>query len=410
LANPSPEQNNKKILIPFLKAGIKVLSELTNVTFNKKEVYPLKGNKSVGDVKIEIPVVGDIETRVVFDFPRSFAFKLAKLMVGEMAQEADVELLQSAILEVGNMISGNAMGFLEELNIDCDIEPPKAMIGKNMQVFSPQSQIGVIEFTSEIGDFNIYILLKEEKILDPAGILLFNITDIISNYIVEYFIPKGFSVYSTSDLDMALQILDKKEVVLVFMNQIHNYNISLEDQVSKMKDKNPNIRIVFYSTSGEWNQPLFKKFNQNILGYIPRAFDSARTAKALIMILDKIGIKYNQKRKHVRVRISSDDKVMGMIYKKNEDGELDIVNAKVKDLSIGGALLEMDLKDAEQFKEQEIISRCQLKLKGSMVRSTAQIMKKVEGTLGVSFMDMDDDDVKKISYFIHNKMKELVKP
>jgi len=410
LSKEPSNHDNSKILIPFLKAGMKVLSEISNVKFNKKEVYPFKGNKSIGDVKIEIPVIGDIETRVIFDMPRDFAFKLAKSMVGDMNAVDDINLLQSAILELGNMISGNAMGFLEEVSLDCDIKTPKAYVGPTAQLFNAQTHIGVIEFTSEMGDFNIYVVLKEEKTLDATGILLLNITEIIANHIIEFFIPRGFSVYSATYEEDALKVVEKQEIVMVFINLLHNYSFNPESFIEKAKALKPNLRFLFYAAPNEWNGKLAQSFPGAVLGYIPRAFDAQKTSKALVMVLDKVGVKYNQQRRHVRIALTSDDKAMAIILKDlHGEGEKNMVNATIEDISIGGALFVVQPSDAEFFKERMIFPRCQIKLKGFVIRAKIQIVKKNENSLGVLFMEITDDDIKKISYFIHQKLAEVVK-
>ncbi|OHD11140.1 MAG: hypothetical protein A2Y41_01740 [Spirochaetes bacterium GWB1_36_13] len=402
--------NFTQILIPFLKSGIKVLNELTGVKFEKKEVYQHTGNKSIGEIKIEIEVIGDIKTKVYFDMSKTFAYKLAKhILQMNTDDDNDTELMESAIHEVGNMIAGNATGFLEDMNLDCDIKTPKAILGKDVEIFTPNTQIGVIEFTGPIGDFNIYIVIhEEERFLDPAGILLYNIPDVISNFIVEFFIPRGFSVYSCNNEEDAWKMFDHKEIVLVFIN--YNQRFDHESMLSKWLNKVPNLRIIFYSSPTEWSDKMLKKFPNTVLGYIPRAFDSLKTAKAIILILDKIGIKYNQKRKHVRVELRGDDKSVAILYRKiHLEDEKDIINANILDLSIGGALLEIPTQQIDNFPEKLVIPRCQLNLRGHVIRTKAQIMKKIDNKLGISFIEITEDDVKRISFFIHSKLAEIVK-
>lgn len=403
--------NYSQILIPFLKAGINVLSQITSKKFHKKEVYPMMGDKSIGDVKIEIEVIGDIKSRIVIDMPRTFAFKLAKSMLEEIETEENVELMQSAILEVGNMITGNAMGYLEEQKLDCDIKTPKSHIGHNLVIFNKNCQIGVIEFSSEIGDFNLYVLLKEESDdLDATGILLFNIPEVISNSIIEFFIPKMFSVYSSNEELHALQIIEKEEVALIFINNIHIYNFDVNNFINKVLEKKPNTRFIFYSSPNEWNQNLITKHPNIVLGYIPRAFDSIKTAKALIVALEKIGIKYNPKRKHIRINITDHDKVSAILYKdlKSEDKN-DIINVKVNDVSLGGALIEVPLNKISDFKQGYVFPRFHLKLKGYVLRPVAKIVSINESLIGISFVDITEDDTKKISFFVHEKLKSVVK-
>lgn len=396
------DAQSTKILIPFLKAGIKVLNELTSLTFQKKNVYTFTGNKSIGEVKIEIPVIGDIETRVVFDMSRTFAFKLAKMMMGDLdGEDEDVEMLQAAILEVGNMIAGNAMGFLEESNIDCDIKPPIAHIGKDAQVFDDSAQLGVIEFDSQMGLFNIYIVMKELKVEEPAHLLLFNVPDVLRDFLINFFIPKGFAVFSTNDYDVALKIIKTYPIKLLFFNQMPRYQTDLNIQLKTFRELRPNVKIVFLSSSKEWDASVLSDFKGTALGYIPRAFDNLKTAKALIMIFNKIGVLFTQKRKHVQVEMN--DHTQALLYL-DPHGE-QIVSGDLMSLSVSEASVELEnLRDLEFLKEKQIIPLCQLKLKGNMTRIRAQIKSITGNKVVLHFIKMGDEDLQKVSFFIHQRL------
>ncbi len=396
----------KKILTPFLKAGLKVLNELTNITFHKNQVYPHKGNKSIGDVKIEISVIGDIETKVIFDMSKEFAFKIAKIMLGEIEESS--EILQDAVLESGNMIAGNAMGFLEEFMVDCDIKPPTAIIGSDVKVFSEDTQIGVIEFNSKIGNFNIYVI-TEEPVSKPTGILLNNIPEIITTFLVDHFIPRGLTIYSMqSEADALKAIENQKDIVLLFMNTIYSSKSNIAELIKKVKEVRPNIYVICYSKQSDWDNQIVHDFPNTVLGYIPRAFDTAKTAQVIVMVLNKIGVRYNQKRKHIRIKISAIDNISAILYKGLSGETENILNAAIEDISVGGALLTVPLNEVKNFQEGTEIPRCHLKLKGFVVRAKAVITKKIDNNLAVQFVDILDDDIKKISHFIHEKLRDVV--
>ncbi|HOJ49859.1 MAG TPA: chemotaxis protein CheX [Spirochaetota bacterium] len=400
-------ENNIKIVIPFLKAAIKVLNEITTIKFNKKEVYPLDGHKSIGDIKVEIRIVGDIETRIIFDFPRDLAFKLAKDVVGNALSEYDTKMLEASILEMSNMIAGNAMGFLEEINLNCNIMPPKVYIGKNINIFYKNTKLGVIELTSPIGDFNIYLVLKEDIILDPAGIVLYNITEIVTSFFIEVFIPKGFSIYSVNDITMLCELIKSKDISLVFIGVFNLISHkSLYEIMDKILNVSPNIKIVFYCSEKEWNKELYEKYKNNLLGYIPKHFDNIKTAKAMVLLLERIGVKYNVARKHVRVKLSDEDKAKLIIYSGLKD--INTLTVKILDISVGGVLVEFPPQNISEVSVGSIFEG-QFSLKGFVVKAKLRVQNINENMIGLSFLELTDDDVRKISFFIHEKLNEVVK-
>ena len=401
-------ENNIKIIIPFLKAAIKVLSEISSIVFSKKEVYPFEGEKSIGEIKVEIKVKGDIETRLIFDFPRDLAYKLAKDVVGNTLTEYDNKMMEAAILEIANMIAGNAVGFMEEIKLNCNIMPPKVYIGKNANVFYKNTKLGVIELTSSVGDFNIYIILKEDIVLDPTGIVLFNITDILTSFFIEVFIPKGFSIYSVNDTDSLCAIIKSRDVSIVFLGIFNLLSIkNLDDMIQSMVNTSPNIKILFYCSEKEWSDELYKKYKNNILGYIPKHFDNLKTAKAMVVLLDKIGVKYNVMRKYIRVSISENDKAKCIIYGGLED--VNTLHVKIVDISIGGMLLEVEPQYTQLFKIGGLLD-AQLILKGFMIKAKIRVQNINENKIGVSFIGLLDEDVKKIAFFIHEKLNEVILP
>lgn len=409
--------NFRKILSPFLKAGIKVLSELTDMKFTRQDVYSFTGNKSIGDVKIEIEIQGDIKSRVVFDMPRDFAFKLAQIMVGDETLSADSELLQSAILEMGNMISGNAMGFLEEYKINSDIKTPQAYIGKDKALFSEKTQIGVIEFTSELGPFNIYVVMEEEQIPVTEGILLVHIPDNITQHIVEFFMPKGLGVFSASTEQEGLNAVKNQKISLVFANQISSYTFDIYSFIDKILRQNPAARILFFSIQSDWdkwvkNNRISEIYPHAVLGFVPRSIDSFRIVKTLMLVLEKINIKLAIKRKPVLIKVTKDDKTKTVIYPlQNPDKAKDdeVILGELEEISLEHALIEIPAHLANVLKSQDVIPRLQFNLKGAVIRAKAKVLEKNKNKIHIAFMDISGDGTLKMASFIHYKLSEQLK-
>ncbi|WP_457944579.1 chemotaxis protein CheX [Caproiciproducens sp. LBM24188] len=121
---------NDGIFIPFSKATGEAFKMMLNLEASTEEpevrdVVPNTGS----DLNIAIDVTGDLTGEVLYRFPKKTALEMVKIMCGMEFEEID-EFVTSAMGEIANIISGNAMTGLSEQNIICDIQPPKVLVGE----------------------------------------------------------------------------------------------------------------------------------------------------------------------------------------------------------------------------------------------------------------------------------------
>ena len=69
----------------------------------------------------------------------------------------------SALGEVANIISGNAMTYLNSENYRCDISPPHVMFGTSQSLSMATDVALVIPMLTSIGEFEINVALRETK-------------------------------------------------------------------------------------------------------------------------------------------------------------------------------------------------------------------------------------------------------
>jgi len=152
--------SNFKYVNPFIISAIKVIKETTDVDIERKRLYSRFGKVSIGGVGIILNIKGDIEGRVVYEFSRGITMRLASKMIEKsMIQFNDPskfrELLESAIMELANIISGNAITVLSDLGYSCMITPPQIFLGKGVILIPKKDSTVVIELKSEFGEFMI---------------------------------------------------------------------------------------------------------------------------------------------------------------------------------------------------------------------------------------------------------------
>jgi len=121
-----------------------------------KDLVPSK------EANVIIGTTGDLSGSVLYSFPKEMALAMVKIMSGMELKELDSFVL-SALGEVANIISGNAMTYLNSGNYRCDISPPHVMLGMTHSLSMATDAALVIPMLSSIGDFEINVSLAETK-------------------------------------------------------------------------------------------------------------------------------------------------------------------------------------------------------------------------------------------------------
>jgi len=147
---------------PFVQASFSVLEMVLGAR-------PIKGEMAVQPTtfvsqqcNVVCGVTGQVQGQVIYGMSLTTADKIASTMLGQTIKTFDA-LAASAIGELGNMISGNAMQFLSEAGWICDITPPTIMRGKNVQISTISIPAIVIPMTLNEGQLYVTIGLQGRK-------------------------------------------------------------------------------------------------------------------------------------------------------------------------------------------------------------------------------------------------------
>lgn len=116
---------------PFLEAVKLVLGEL-GVRDIKKGCVKLKDEMYIDkDITAFLGIVGEIKGNVSFSFDYETAMKIVSQMIIGMPVTELKELERSALAELANMITGNAVCLLKGYK-ELDITPPSVIMGKDI--------------------------------------------------------------------------------------------------------------------------------------------------------------------------------------------------------------------------------------------------------------------------------------
>ncbi|HHT72122.1 MAG TPA: chemotaxis protein CheX [Firmicutes bacterium] len=114
------------------------------------------------EANVVIGVTGDLAGSLLYSFPKNMALEMVRIMSGMEMTELDA-FVTSAMGELANIISGNAMTRLFESNFRCDIVPPQILIGGGQSLSMATPQAIVLQLQTSIGAFEVSISLRTAK-------------------------------------------------------------------------------------------------------------------------------------------------------------------------------------------------------------------------------------------------------
>lgn len=148
---------------PIYTAAKEVFSNMFGWGLEKGDLRIEENIISNNKANISIGITGDLRGTILFSFPENMALKIVEEMAGMEFNEID-KFVASAIGELANIISGNAMNNFYNNKYTCDIVPPQITIGENKTFTTASKNVLVIPLNTDIGDFELYISVSEHKI------------------------------------------------------------------------------------------------------------------------------------------------------------------------------------------------------------------------------------------------------
>jgi hemerythrin len=118
-----------QFIVNFADSACEVLSQMLNLTVQTDPNAPPPGGQ-VSDLNVSIGIVGDHKGSAEFSFPLVTALRLVQHMT--MTDPSGLSgIMESALREIANIISGNAASRIAEAGYVCDITPPKMYRGQH---------------------------------------------------------------------------------------------------------------------------------------------------------------------------------------------------------------------------------------------------------------------------------------
>lgn len=147
------------LINPFLESARTVIEQVINVR-------PTTGQLGIKDIKfvenyiwIQIGMTGQMSGDIVFGLSEEVALKLVSAMMGGFSVTELDDMSQSAISELGNMISGNASTMLYNQGVIVDITPPKLIHSANAAGFTAKKVLTIPLIIEQIGELDIQVIV-----------------------------------------------------------------------------------------------------------------------------------------------------------------------------------------------------------------------------------------------------------
>ncbi len=146
---------------PFISAAVQTFKKELNIELKRSDLNVKDAPVPSKDVTIIIGVTGPVKGQVVYSMDQNVAEAIAKSMLPGTLPAQQKKLVNSAVSEMANIITGQASIILAGDNHVIDITPPAVFCGGVTMDFLSIQTI-CMTFISSIGSVEINIALTEE--------------------------------------------------------------------------------------------------------------------------------------------------------------------------------------------------------------------------------------------------------
>ncbi len=144
---------------PFLQAATEVLESELGMTPTRGTIGLQRSAYTSDEVTAVVAVTGSVAGMVLFSMSDATARQMVGIMMGQQFPELDA-LAQSAIGEIGNVITGRAAVLLAEAGFPSELAPPMLIIGKGTLLSTLDVQRLIIPLQTQCGPLEVQVALK----------------------------------------------------------------------------------------------------------------------------------------------------------------------------------------------------------------------------------------------------------
>lgn len=148
---------------PFIRSAKLIFEKEIKINLVRKDLVKKEQATPSLPVSIVIGVTGPVRGQVVYSMDQNFAYNVAKAMMPNKLPHEIRKMINSAVSEMANMITGRASMEMAGESDMIDITPPAVFTGPGMQMDFLSIPTISLSFLSEIGVLEINIALSENR-------------------------------------------------------------------------------------------------------------------------------------------------------------------------------------------------------------------------------------------------------
>ncbi len=146
---------------PFVTTTIRVLDSTIRGAVRKGDVTVLEGERIKGDVAVRMRISGDVEGDIILSMDTATALKVSTALLGEVFASVTPQS-EDALMELANMITGNAVSVLNDQGFDFSVSPPAVIRKKDLGEPSREVESLQIPLFSDCGEMTMNVALGTE--------------------------------------------------------------------------------------------------------------------------------------------------------------------------------------------------------------------------------------------------------
>lgn len=146
---------------PFVTTTIRVLDSTIPGNIRKGDITVLQGDRMKGDVAVLVRITGDAEGDIILSMETATALRIcASLFREDFATMTPRSV--DALMEIANMITGNAVSALNDQGFDFAVSPPIVITRDDGREHLPDVESLQIPLFSECGEMVMNVVLGSD--------------------------------------------------------------------------------------------------------------------------------------------------------------------------------------------------------------------------------------------------------
>jgi len=150
--------SREQLVGPLVQGFREVLRESAGLEITERTSSTQHASTVTLELTVLVGMVGAIEGQVSYSLSKNFACQFASAMLGDTITDYD-DMAESAICELGNMVTGRAAVAFQQEGFDCDLCPPSIILSEKFEIVSGQIDTVRIPFQSDWGNIELFVAL-----------------------------------------------------------------------------------------------------------------------------------------------------------------------------------------------------------------------------------------------------------